>query len=337
MDSLDIEQPAALRSYLQATDRVDSAEHLRLTVLKGGVSNRTVLVEFDGGTWVLKQPLARLRVEAEWLSGVERVHREALGLRWLARLTPAGSVPGFVFEDHVHHILAMEAVPRPHENWKTMLLSGRLESVHIEQFAHLLACIHLGGTANCEQIADEFDDRTFFENLRLQPYYGHTAAQVPEAAAFLKHLIETTRSRRITLVHGDYSPKNILVVGDRLVLLDHEVIHFGDPAFDLGFSLCHFLSKAHHLPEHRPAFAGAAVMYWQKYIAAVAQHPWSGDLENHAVRHTIGCLLARVAGKSPLEYLDDNERRRQMAAILPLIGELPANVVALTGTFLRNL
>lgn len=335
---IDVEQPVALRTYLQATGRAAPNENIRATVLTGGVSNRTVLVEFeDGRGWVLKQPLERLRVEAEWLSGVERVHHEALGLRWLARLTPPGSVPGFVFEDHEQHILAMEAVPQPHENWKTRLLAGRLDVAHVDQFARLLASIHTGGFEHREEIAQEFDDRTFFENLRLQPYYGYAAERVPEAAEFLSDLIATTRSRRLTLVHGDYSPKNVLVSGNRLVLLDHEVIHFGDPAFDLGFSLCHFLSKAHHLPEHRAAFADAARLYWRTYSAGVASQSWSSDLESHAVRHTIGCLLARVAGKSPLEYLNDAERLRQQRALLPLLTDIPAAIETLTEAFLDSL
>jgi 5-methylthioribose kinase len=335
---IDIEQPAALRTYLQATGRAAPDESVHVTVLTGGVSNRTVLIEFeDGRAWVLKQPLERLRVEAEWLSGVERAHYEALGLRWLARLTPNGAVPGFVFEDHEQHILAMEAVPQPHENWKTLLLAGRLDATHVEQFARLLAAIHVGGFEHREEIAREFGDRTFFETLRLQPYYGYAAECVPEAAQFLLDLIETTRSRRITFVHGDYSPKNILVSGGRLVLLDHEVIHFGDPAFDLGFSLCHFLSKAHHLPDQRSAFADAARLYWQSYFAAVASQSWSSDLESHAVRHTIGCLLARVAGKSPLEYLGESERRRQQAAALCLVNDVPIDTKTLTHIFVAKL
>src|SRR5690606_31921066 len=97
-------------------------------------------------------------------------------------------------------------------------------------------------------------------------------------------------------VHGDYSPKNVLVHGGRLVLLDHEVIHFGDPTFDLGFSLTHFLSKAHHLPPRRDAFAEATRQYWERYRQLVAEEPWADDLEGRAVRKTLGVMLARARG-----------------------------------------
>ena len=151
----------------------------------------------------------------------------------------------------------------------------------------------------------DFADRSFFEALRLEPYYEYTATRVPEAAAFLTHLVEETLARRDTLVHGDYSPKNVLVRNGRLVLLDHEVTHFGDPAFDLGFSLAHLLSKAHHLPHQRADFASAALAL----LEGVRRRRTSS--EPRAVRHTLGCLLARVAGRSPLEYLDEHERAQQ--------------------------
>lgn len=335
---LDIEQPGALVAYLRRNGRIGADECPRVRTLAGGVSNRTVLVERAGDeAWVLKQALAKLRVPTDWFSSPERIHREALGLRWLARLAPPGAIAPFVFEDHDEHLLAMGAVPRPHENWKTALLAGRLDREQIAQFGRLLGAIHRQGDARRDEVAAAFADRTFFESLRLEPYYSYTATQVPAAAPFLGALIEETRARCLTLVHGDYSPKNVLVREGRLVLLDHEVIHFGDPAFDLGFSLTHLLGKAHHLPERRGAFASAAGHYWRVYREALGPVAWAADLETRAVRHTLGCLLARVAGRSPLEYLDADERARQRSAVLALLGDVPATVPDLVARFLARL
>jgi aminoglycoside phosphotransferase (APT) family kinase protein len=161
---------------------------------------------------------------------------------------------------------------------------------------------------------------------------------VPEAADFLARLVADTRGHRLSLVHGDYSPKNILVHGGRLVLLDHEVIHFGDPSFDLGFSLTHLLGKANHLAPHRGAFAAATKLYWRTYRHALGDDvAWAADLEPMAVRQTLGCLLARVAGRSPLEYLDAAGRERQRAATLALMREAPATVEALADRFVTAL
>ncbi len=167
------------------------------------------------------------------------------------------------------------------------------------------------------RLPPHFGDRTFFETLRLEPYFAFTASQVPRAAPFMRALIERTRANRYTLVHGDFSPKNVLVHAGRLVLLDYEVIHWGDPAFDVGFSLTHLLSKAHHVATHRAAFKQAAHRYWHTYYAQVAG--LFGDLESRSVHCTLGCLLARVDGRSPLEYLSDAERDRQRDAVLSIM------------------
>jgi aminoglycoside phosphotransferase (APT) family kinase protein len=338
LTTLDIEQPAALLAYLRQAGHIGPDETPSLRVLAGGVSNRTVWVErASGEAWVLKQALAKLRVPVDWFSSPERVHREAMGLRRLVELAPPGTITPLVFEDHTAHLIAMQAVPQPHANWKTLLLAGRLEADHVSQFGHLLATLHAEAYARRAELAPVFADRSFFESLRLEPYYGYSASQVPDAAPFLYDLMERTRSRTLTLVHGDYSPKNVLVHQGRLVLLDHEVIHWGDPAFDLGFSLTHLLSKAHHLPAHRQAFAAAANLYWQTYVDQTAPLPWAGDLEAHAVCHTLACLLARVAGRSPLEYLSPEERARQQQAVLALMAAPPVRVDELIDRFLDRL
>ena len=307
---LDIERPEQLIGYLRAAGRIGVDETPEVRILAGGVSNRTVLVKRLGGeAWVLKQALAKLRVKVDWFSDRSRIRREALGLHWLAQLAPAGTITPLVFEDQDHHLLAMRAVPEPHENWKAMLLAGRLDTAHVEQFAALLGAIHRRAAESPDGLGKIFEDRSFFESLRLEPYYAYSAEQVPEARPFLHDLVAQTRARRLTLVHGDYSPKNVLVRDGRLILLDHEVIHWGDPAFDVGFALTHLLSKAHHLRDER--FLRAAALFHEVYAATLGPLLWDDNLDAMAARHTLGCLLARVAGRSPLEYLDPAQRARQ--------------------------
>jgi aminoglycoside phosphotransferase (APT) family kinase protein len=327
---LDIEDPAALVSYLRASGRVGRDETPRVRVLAGGVSNKTVLVEHDaGGSWVLKQALPKLRVQTDWFSDPARIRREAEGLRWLPKFAPPGSITPLVFEDPANNLLAMRAVPTPHENWKSMLLAGRLEEENVRQFATMLGQIHRKSAEAGAEVRAAFDDRSFFESLRVEPYYAYTASHVPEAADFLHDLIRGTRARRLALVHGDYSPKNVLVHAGRLVLLDHEVIHLGDPAFDVGFAMTHLLSKAHHLKSHRDRFADAARIFWTAY-ADRGSEPW-------AVRHTLGCLLARVAGRSPLEYLDAATRTRQSGVVVRLMQAPPATVGDLVDAFVTEI
>jgi aminoglycoside phosphotransferase (APT) family kinase protein len=335
---LDIEQPDDLIAYLRRTGHIATDETPRIKVLQGGVSNRTVLVERSSGeSWVLKQALEKLRVTVDWFSSPERIHREASGLRWLGKIAPPNTLPRFIFEDRDTHVLAMEAIPQPHENWKQMLLAGRLNFDHIVKFGSLLGVIHRQAYQRRGEIAPPFEDRSFFESLRLEPYYLYTATQVAEAADFLNALVDETRNTLLTLVHGDYSPKNILIYQNRLILLDHEVIHWGDPAFDVGFSMTHLLSKAHHLREKRADFQQAALRYWQAYFAEVQSLDWTGSLEQRSVRHTLACLLARVAGRSPLEYLDSSARSHQREAVLPLIADPPSQIADLIDQFIGSL
>jgi len=334
-EELDIERPGALVAYLRATGRIGADEEPAVRVLAGGVSNRTVLVERPGGeAWVVKQALAKLRVQVDWFSDPERIHREAAGLRWLAVLAPPGTTTPLVFEDREHHILTMEAVPEPHANWKSMLLAGEVEADHVAQFGRLLGTIHRGSAARLDELRPELGDRGFFESLRLEPYYLFTAGRVPAARGFLDRLVAETRATATTITHGDYSPKNVLVGEGRLILLDHEVIHLGDPAFDLGFGLTHLLCKAHHLLAHRETFRSSASLFWDSYWkTVVSSSSWTDDLERRAVRHTLGCLLARTRGRSPLEYLFDRERDRQAAVVVAMMADPPATVAELGGRF----
>jgi len=256
-----------------------------------------MLVERETGeAWVIKQALPKLRVAVDWFSSPQRIKQETAGLRWLFRTTPAGAITPLVFADSSNHLFAMEAVAYPHVNWKTLLMSGQISSNYVEQFGRLLATIHVAGFRGRERLTKVFGDRSFFESLRIEPYYTYTGTQVSQASPFLQALIQETGRCALTVVHGDYSPKNVLIYRDNLVLLDHEAIHFGDPAFDIGFSLTHLLSKAHHFPAWRDNFATAAALFWRTYEHGVYGLDMTVGLEKRAVRHTLACLLARVAG-----------------------------------------
>ena len=337
-DAFDIERTGDLAAYLATTGRITPGERSTVTVLGGGVSNRTVLVERPSGeAWVVKQALPKLRVAVDWFSPPARIHREALGLRWLAELAPPGTVVPFLFEDDDLHLLAMGAVPQPHQNWKSLLLAGQIETDHVVQFSRIIGTIHRIAWERRDEVGPMFRDRSFFESLRLEPYYAFAADRSPAARPFLHTLLADIRAHPLTLVHGDFSPKNVLVHDGRLILLDHEVIHWGDPAFDLGFGLTHLLSKAHHVAAQRMGFGDASVLFYQGYVQTIAPMPWADDLEPRAVRATLGCLLARVDGRSPLEYLNPDERNRQRDATLALMADPPASVAELVERFIAEI
>ena len=334
---LNIEDLDALLEYLKCQGHIRSGEAVSVKTLLGGVSNRTVKVTWeDGHGWVLKQALTKLRVRKDRFSSPERIRVEAKGLRWLNRLAPPGTTPAFHFEDAANHLMAMEAIPDDCENWKSLLLSGQIVANHFEQFGLLLGTIHRRSAESAPKVRRAFADSTYFENLRLEPYYLYTAREIPVAAGFLNELAKTTLRHKLSLVHGDFSPKNSLIYHGELILLDYEVVHFGDPAFDAGFALTHFLSKARHLGQKGTALANAAALFWQVYFKEVMPFGWD-ELEPRTVRHTLACLLARVAGKSPLEYLTPMEKARQREAVLRLMTKPPIQVDDLIAEFIGEI
>src|ERR1700719_3948148 len=143
---IDIEDFGQLLRYLRETGRIDATEVPRIQKLGGGVSNKTLLLVRSGGeSWVIKQALAKLRVQSDWFSDPARIQVEANGLRYLPRVTPKGSITSLLLEDAAENLLVMEAVPEPHQNWKQQLLGGEIDPQFFGQFAKLLGSIHRGG------------------------------------------------------------------------------------------------------------------------------------------------------------------------------------------------
>src|SRR5262249_44652762 len=158
-----------------------------------------------------------------------------------------------------------------------------------------------------------FQDRPVFDQLRIEPYYRTTATRNLEVSSELRELIANSWGIQTALVHGDYSPKNMLVRGDHITLIDFEVIHWGDPAFDSGFLLNHLLLKAFHQPRFGQLYIGAAREFWNALAAGLGPAGGS-DFERMTVRHLGALMLARIDGKSPVEYIQDEttkEKARQ--------------------------
>jgi len=318
-----IDDNTQLIDYLITNNWMEADQSVAIRELSGGISCITLLVETSHhDPIVIKQARQKLKTAEDWYSNPQRIHIEAAAMRALQHLTPPHTVPKLLFEDKQHHLVGMEAVPEPHINWKKMLMKGEIHTDHVRQFGRILAGIHSGSLHNLDY-QKNFADRHFYTTLRIEPYYVFAAQQVPEAAPFIHTLIDDTLANPACLVHGDYSPKNILIHNHRLILLDHEVMHFGDGTFDLGFSMTHLLSKARHVEGKKAAFQQAAKLYWEEYGKHFdVDESW----EQRAVRHTIACMLARVKGKSLLEYLSEEERASQCKCCLQLIDSIPTHI-----------
>lgn len=327
---MDIENHLEFQKYLLENHYVKNGKNLRIQTLTGGVSNKTVLVKEQGGrSMVVKQALPKLRVQADWYCDPGRIFREADGLKLLVQLLGSDHLPDYLFKDEKYFLFGMSAVPPPHQNLKTLLLQEAPQNWFFEQMGAILGQIHQKGIAFAAHSKSPFHDRTYFLNLRLDPYYVFTASRIAWSKPFYENLIETTLSLQDTLVHGDFSPKNLLVYQKKLFLLDHEVIHIGDGAFDLGFLFAHLIGKSIFRPAYQTTFLKGVNRVWFHYKQA---HPKGFDLrerERRAVLHSLGCLLARVDGKSPLEYLEKKHKEKIRRILQSLMFSPPENIAHL--------
>lgn len=298
--------PDNAADYLRRAGLIDGSA--RVEPLGWGVSNVVLRITPDAGPpVVLKQSRELLRTRAEWRSRLDRIWREADVLRLLERIVP-GDTPRLLYEDRPNYLFVMEAVDRNHVVWKEALLSGRVDLALGETLGRLLARIH-SATWHDPGVAADFADVRAFDELRLDPYYRRLASVHPSLTPLLDELIAASQSRRNALVLGDFSPKNILLVADGLKLVDFETGHYGDPPFDVGFFLTHLALKGIRAGADDPRCFTVAQRFWQAYSAAMApQTARDPDYEPLCVRHWSACVLARIDGKSPVDYLDERQQ-----------------------------
>lgn len=298
--------------YLIRQGRLPAGESPGVRLLTGGVSNVVFLVTpREGVPFVLKQSRSQLRTQAAWFSRLDRIFREIEAQRALVQLLPAGTVPAVLFEDRENFLYAMSAVRPDHVVWKQQLLSGRVDPAVFARAGALLGEIHTQTAGQTALLTDPHDTTVFFE-LRVDPFYRRIAAVHPAIQPAIDRLIAEMSDHAACLVHADYSPKNLLVHADGITLVDYETVHFGDPAFDLGFFFSHVWLKAVALPESRGAIIRGIHQAWEAYQVRLGYSlliPLS-ELSRRSVWHLAACLLSRVDGKSPVDYLTQEAQQR---------------------------
>lgn len=280
----------------------------KLIPLTGGVSSDIYRVEDGDSVFVVKRALEKLRVEEDWHADLSRNHFELAYLQCVSKFLP-DAFPEVLFSNDEHGYFAMEFLGDDFANWKQLLLSGICEISHATTAGQVLGTIHRH-TWDDKKIQADFESTDNFHQLRIEPYLLTTAERNPELATCIRTEAERLRNTRLCLVHGDYSPKNLLFSGQRLVVLDCEVAWFGDPVFDIAFLLNHLLLKTIHLDEHRTQCIELARAAWQAYQNELGENRIASNVEPSLPTLLPMLMLARVDGKSPVEYLID-ERKKQ--------------------------
>jgi 5-methylthioribose kinase len=290
--------------YLVGRGIFEAADGLDVEELTGGIAGAVFAVRGEGKRVVVKQALERFRVSDEWLVPPERALTEARALELMARLAPS-SVPRLLDSDPDAFALVMEEAPPHWRPWKALLLGGTADEGVATRLGELLAVLHSTDA--------DLGSAESFEAQRVDPYLRTIQRRHPALAdrigAYIERLLATTSC----VVHGDYSPKNVLVGDDGLWVIDWEIVHRGDPMFDLAFLLNHLLLKAIHWPQAREGYKACGQAFLDTY---------GQEVEMPYVLGLAGCLmLARVDGKSPAEYLTEAEREHARAAGIALLSE----------------
>ena len=284
-----------------------AADRVTLTPLGGGVSCDVWLVEAPGrAAIVVKRALAKLRVKDDWRAPPERAAAEIDWFRLAEKILP-GAAPKIMGEDAAHYMFAMEYLPpENHKLWKAELLAGHADAGFAAQVGAALAKIH-AATAGKPDVAASFAHQAQFFALRISPYLLTAAERNPDVAPIIQKLADNLGTAHIALMHGDVSPKNILIGPDGPVFLDAETACYGDPAFDLAFCLNHLLLKYVRKPD--AAYLDSFRAMKDAYLSGVSWEA-TGAIETRTAHLLAALLLARMDGKSPVEYITDPAQKK---------------------------
>ncbi len=337
MSQTDLDDTAEVRDALVRMGLAPRGEAPSFERLTGGVSSDIWKVEVAGRpAFCVKRALAQLRVSQEWKAPVERNGYEIAWMETAAAVVP-DSVPRILGVDQAARLFAMEYLdPGIYALWKRQLRDGIAKTRSARLAARTLARIHEAASGRLD-VAERFPSDAIFHAIRLEPYLIATGRRHPDLADALNALAESTARTRRTLVHGDVSPKNILIGPKGPVFLDAECAWYGDPAFDVAFCLNHFLLKCLWTPSAAAKFLACYDIFAKEYFDRVS---WESpiELEARTARLLPGLFLARVDGKSPVEYITeeaDRERVRRVAA--PLLHQPPNRLTAIRDAWRKEL
>jgi aminoglycoside phosphotransferase (APT) family kinase protein len=311
-----------LRHFLHAHRLAQPDERARFTPLAGGVSSDIWRVDLPGRSLCLKRALPRLNVAQVWRAPIERNAYEWAWIRFAAKHRP-NAAPQPIACDPDLGVFAMGWLdPVDYPVWKRLLLDGAAVPGVAAEVGAIVAALH-AASAGDAGIARRFATDAIFHAIRLEPYLIATARRHPDLRAPLEALAARTATTKRALVHGDVSPKNILLGPHGPVLLDAECAWYGDPAFDAAFCLNHFLLKCIARPASTGDYLRCFAAFAEAYLSGTTWEP-RAEAEARIASLLPALLLARVDGKSPVEYVTaEADRRRVRDVARPLVAQPP--------------
>ncbi len=245
----------------------------------------------------------------------------------------ADVLPRVIAFDEDSRVLVMEDLgdaPR----LDALLADGRAEPATLEALGAFLGAVHRATRAVADTLSSRFanDEMRALhgEHIFTLPYAPNDFPIEPRLRALADELlarpglrarIAELRSRyyerRDALVHGDVQAGNVLVQDGRPRLLDAEIAHVGDPAFDLGQALAHVHVHRAHARDAVP-FAACEAALLAGYAREAGE---SSELARDARAFAGVEILRRAIGAARLSILGTTaraERALELGAALVL-------------------
>ena len=302
--SIELLTQESVTPYLIEKGVISANETAEVEVLTGGVSNVVLAITTPSKKLVLKQALAELKVAEKWEADQRRAIVETNAIALFHKLSP-DQVPELVFLDQQRFILILDRVPVGSTVWKSDLLAGVINPDVAAALGTTLANWHNFGEKD-KQARLQFMEDSLFDQLRIDPFYRFVAAKNKALKPAIDKLIAELEGDKTTIVHGDFSPKNIMVgMDEKVYILDFEVTHVGNPVFDLAFLLAHLLCKLFRTNE--PLEEKMLIASEQRFISSYEE---IRSISKSLSLHTALIALARVEGKSPVNYLDSAQQKK---------------------------
>ncbi len=311
---------ASLPGYVRQLGLTSATDELHVEAAGDGNINwvRRVRAPRTGRSWIVKQARPALERFPQYQASTERIVFEARYFAIASRLDAQRVCPEVLHFDATQRVLVLEDLGDA-ERLDCALLRGADANGTARALGVFLGAVH-AGTRDAGLAARFRNDnmrRLHGDHIFLLPFRPNDFPLPPELRAraeavqrdaALRSIADAAYARYLephgALVHADVQAGNVLLASAGPKLLDAEIAHVGDPAFDVGMLLAHLLLPAIAQGDLRPAIAAAATL-WGAYGRAFADTlpPAFRDAARYAgievMRRTIGA--ARVAAVDRLD------------------------------------
>ena len=288
--------------WLKSINKEKIIEYKRL---EGGVSSEVYYVKTNKKEYCIKRSLKKLLVKKEWIANTNRIKFEYLWLKHCRSILKKNIPETFEFNSRKKYIVMQYLDTSDYKTLKELFFDKIVNIKTIKLISKHLYKIHANSNNVKTKNIFKGNNKNFYD-LRLDPYFNEIGRVYPRYKEYIEHLNKNYLKNSNTLVHGDFSPKNILIGKNKIIYLDAECCNFGDPVFDLVFFTNHLLIKSIYFKNKSQEFIKSYMMFYKEYLNNLSPKEHKLYVER-IIKMTPVMLLARIDGKSPVEYINSKK------------------------------